>query len=258
MLDGDSDRADDVADSVKDRDGKTRRQRVWDKEAVPKHLRIIRTIGMSDRAATNDEEEIQPQFWHWCDRPLEGGRSSNKLVLWELHVSDVVKDAKEILGRLHLPANISEAIIVAAKLHDHGKKRAQFQLALGNQRYPAQTWAKSGPRHTGLIAESFRHEFASVLDAQINAEFGRLDPEMQDLVLHLIAAHHGRARPHFAFNEAFDPERPSSDAESLASETPRRFARLQRRYGRWGVAYLESILRAADWAASAAESDTAP
>ena len=32
--------------------------------------------------------------------------------------------------------------------------------------------------------------------------------------------------------------------------TPRRFARLQRKYGRWGLAYLESLVRAADYAAS--------
>ncbi len=37
----------------------------------------------------------------------------------------------------------------------------------------------------------------------------------------------------------------------VAQEVPRRFARLQRRFGRWGLAYLESLLRAADALASA-------
>jgi CRISPR-associated endonuclease/helicase Cas3 len=84
-----------------------------------------------------------------------------------------------------------------------------------------------------------------VLDAQEDAEFQTLNQEMQDLVLHLIAAHHGRARP-------------LPDVEALARNTPRRFARLQRKYGRWGLAYLESLLRAADWAASAAATEAAP
>ncbi len=46
------------------------------------------------------------------------------------------------------------------------------------------------------------------------------------------------------------------DVALIASEVPRRFARLQRKYGRWGLAYLESLLRAADYAASAAPSKT--
>jgi CRISPR-associated endonuclease/helicase Cas3 len=47
-----------------------------------------------------------------------------------------------------------------------------------------------------------------------------------------------------------DSERKSSDADVLGAEVPRRFARLQCRYGRWGLAYLESLLRAADALAS--------
>jgi CRISPR-associated endonuclease/helicase Cas3 len=99
----------------------------------------------------------------------------------------------------------------------------------------------------------YRHEFGSLADARANVEFQRLAPEMRDLVLHLVAAHHGRARPHFPMEEVFDPEpgRTQADVDRLACEVPRRFARLQRKYGRWGLAYLESLLRAADWAASA-------
>jgi CRISPR-associated endonuclease/helicase Cas3 len=104
------------------------------------------------------------------------------------------------------------------------------------------------------LPEAFRHEFASLLDAQEDAAFQTLEDDMQDLVLHLIAAHHGRGRPHFNSDEAFDPNAQSTVADTLAIEVPRRFARLQRTYGRWGLAYLESLLRAADWAASAAPS----
>ncbi|HEV8259694.1 MAG TPA: hypothetical protein VGQ19_02925, partial [Burkholderiales bacterium] len=67
-----------------------------------------------------------------------------------------------------------------------------------------------------------------------------------DLILHLIAAHHGRARPHFEFG-AWDSERHTTvqNAEA-AQEVLRRFGRLQQRFGRWGLAWLESLLRCAD------------
>ena len=88
------------------------------------------------------------------------------------------------------------------------------------------------------------------------AEFQGLDEGQKDLVLHLIAVHHGLGRPHFRADLAFDPEPKGKDVGSIIAEVPRRFARLQCRYGRWGVAYLESLLRAADYAASANPSET--
>ena len=48
-----------------------------------------------------------------------------------------------------------------------------------------------------------------------------------------------------------DPEPKGRNVDDIAAEVPRRFARLQRKFGRWGLAYLESLLRAADYAASA-------
>ena len=108
------------------------------------------------------------------------------------------------------------------------------------------------PREFG---DMYRHEFGSLVDVLDPRqphfeEFQALNPEMRDVVLHLIAVHHGYGRPHFPSEVSFDPEPKGLNIEALASEVPQRFARLQRKYGRWGLAYLESLLRAADYAAS--------
>jgi CRISPR-associated endonuclease/helicase Cas3 len=136
-------------------------------------------------------------------------------------------------------------------LHDFGKRRLYWQRGIGNM--DATRWlAKAGPELTPrLLSEPYRHEFGSLLDAEKEADFRKLPPDEQDLVLHLIAAHHGRARPHFPTDESFDPDAALDESQRIAAEVPRRFARLQRRFGRWGLAYLESLLRAADYAASA-------
>jgi CRISPR-associated endonuclease/helicase Cas3 len=152
----------------------------------------------------------------------------------------------------------------AAEAHDLGKDRAVWQRSIRNDKYPKRVLAKSGQRRPPRDLSSYRHEFGSVLDVLSLADTGgplaekwvRLSELEQDLALHFIASHHGRARPHFPPDEAFDPERSSSQAAEAAREVPLRFARLQRKYGRWGLAYLESILRAADAAASANPSDT--
>jgi CRISPR-associated endonuclease/helicase Cas3 len=255
LLDGTSIHANDVADTAVDEQGRLLRQRTWDDGEVPRYLRLIRTIDTRPAADDDeaDEDSARRRYWHWYDLPREGGRTSIHPVTWNTHVVDVVNHAKRLIAGLSLPQEIADAVILAAELHDHGKRRERFQITLGNCHYPDVLLAKAG-RGGARLPEPFRHEFASVLDAQVEARFQFLSDEMKDLVLHLIAAHHGRARPHFPPHEAFDPDRPLSDAEALAVETPRRFARLQRRYGRWGLAYLESLLRAADWAASAAPS----
>jgi CRISPR-associated endonuclease/helicase Cas3 len=64
-----------------------------------------------------------------------------------------------------------------------------------------------------------------------------------------VASHHGCARPCFESN-AYDRNYLKESAR-IALESVQRFAQLQERYGAWGLAYLESILRAADAIVSA-------
>jgi CRISPR-associated endonuclease/helicase Cas3 len=171
-------------------------------------------------------------------------------VLWEVHIGDVVKNATDIVNCLSLSDDLKESIIFAARFHDHGKRRKKFQTVLGNFKYPALILAKSGKKG-GRIDEPYRHEFGSLLDVQLDQAFKNLNLEQQEIVLHLIAVHHGYGRPHFPVELAFDPEPPpGSDSAAVTIAVPQRFARLQRKFGRWGLAYLESLLRAADYAAS--------
>ncbi|MCX7699281.1 MAG: type I-U CRISPR-associated helicase/endonuclease Cas3, partial [Gemmataceae bacterium] len=254
MLDGASPFADDVADI--DTPVTERRLRLWsDDENYNDRSQGMSLVRMIDLPGDADDDENRPT-WDWFkQRPLEDARAAKRAVSWDVHVRDVMHKIDRIVDRLRLPKDIVQAVCLAAKFHDSGKRRAPFQFGLGNRAYPRVVLAKSS-RAAARLPETYRHEFGSLADALNDREFQQLAPETQDLALHLIAAHHGRARPHFPAAEVFDAapgaKRPHAD---IARDVPRRFARLQRTYGRWGLAYLESLLRAADWAASADPSE---
>jgi CRISPR-associated endonuclease/helicase Cas3 len=257
MMDATSTTANDVADEWYADATRTqhRRIRVWrtDDKFAEKidGMRWICTIAF---APPEDDEDAEGKSWYWYERPQggdsEGSRANKKPVLWCVHTDDVIRNTSAIVGRLLTP-ELQSLFILAAKCHDLGKRRKLFQTVLGNSKYPEIELAKSGKKG-GRIEERYRHEFGSLLDIQAEPEFMALtDDDLKAFVLHVIAAHHGRGRPHFPANEAFDPEPNGRDAEKVACGVPQRFARLQRKYGRWGLAYLESLLRAADYAASA-------
>jgi CRISPR-associated endonuclease/helicase Cas3 len=258
MLSDTSDVANDVADELFDNTGIRRRVRVWDDdpdfEAKTENMRLVRRI---DLAGSDEDEE--GRSWHWFELPMDGdtdgSKSNQKPVLWRVHTDDVINHAAACVAKLSLPQELKDAIILAARWHDLGKQRKQFQTVLGNLSYPDIVLAKSGKRG-GRVPELYRHEFGSLVDVldEYRAELHKLSPNMQEVVLHLIAAHHGYGRPHFPADRAFDPEPKGQKADEIAAAVAQRFARLQRLYGRWGLAYLESLLRAADYAASATPS----
>jgi CRISPR-associated endonuclease/helicase Cas3 len=186
----------------------------------------------------------------------EAAQEGEKPVELDQHNSAVRETAECIVKKLMLlPAQqtLGDAVIHAAGRHDDGKNRPGWQKAIGHPppreaNNDWKPWAKSGKHgFDDSVCGKYRHEFGSLRQAE--ASLARDAPE-RDLILHLIAAHHGWARPHFRV-EHWDIEGADDDENAeTAANAMRRFARLQRRFGPWGLAWLESLVRAADYKAS--------
>jgi CRISPR-associated endonuclease/helicase Cas3 len=260
----------DVADEWNDEGGKKRRLRVWDDEASPEGMRLVRAIDLgpdSDGAEgegtepPEDEEQPASRRWLWYVRPRsaddDGSRSARNPHDLEPHLASAADFARALASKLGIPNEEANAVEGAARWHDLGKDRALWQRSIRNQEYPKRVLAKSGTATRPIDINGYRHELGSLLDLSGHDDFCALSPEMRDLVLHLVATHHGRARPHFPEEELVDPGHADDLVVAAAREVPRRFARLQRKYGRWGLAFLESILRAADALASQSAADGA-
>lgn len=251
----------DVADEVRlpVADGQRVRQRVRVRDRhddAVRGMRLVRAIRWPDA----DDTDAAPRAWYWFERPAtnENSRHAVEPVTLDVHIEDVERTLDRFLGRLSLDGAVASALRYAARWHDLGKRRERWQRGIGRQPELHGTWfAKSGGDWVSRREGSYRHEFGSLLDLQRLdecAEFRALDADAQDLVLHVIACHHGMARPHFEIDQVFDDDHPADAAEATAVEVTRRFARLQRRFGHWGLAYIESVFRAADWHASASPS----
>lgn len=129
-------------------------------------------------------------------------------------------------------------------------------------------WAKSGKRGGNRSSElpvGFRHEMLS-LSLLDRFELG--DAIDRPLTQHLLTSHHGFGCPLspvweddsppgfslsvFGVDAVTDDERSSwSPAWQLDSGISERFWQITRQFGWWGAAWLQTILRLADWYASA-------
>ena len=219
------------------------------------------------------------------DEPSRISRQNS--VSLEEHAAHVRATLESALPLLPVEA-WAEALCAAAILHDLGKADERFQaLLLGGNLDDAwaQTtlWAKSARMPASLaqrraawrrsgLPQGFRHEMLSTQLAE--ASLGLPDaPLLRDLALHLIAAHHGHARP-FA-PVVLDPEPPDvvlpdsgpaltgrqradRPMHRLDSGVAERFWTLARHFGWWGLAYLEAVLRLSDQRASQREDQEAP
>lgn len=165
----------------------------------------------------------------------------------EDHQNQASRRAREIGNRLGLPDSYINLLALAARLHDEGKREFCWQQAF-NAPPHGRPYAKTrGPVNVQLLGD-YRHEFGSLFYAENDPEFQALIEDDKNLVLHLIAAHHGNARP--TISTSGFKKAPPSRLEARARDVALRYARLQRRWGPWGLAWWETLLRAADQQAS--------
>jgi CRISPR-associated endonuclease/helicase Cas3 len=201
------------------------------------------------------------------------------------HTREVLVQVESALALLPL-APWREALTAAAAVHDWGKVDPRFQAMLrGTTPFAAMAsdmfLAKSGSIPSSAAARraakeraelpvGFRHEMLSLQMAESCVGITALPthPILHALALHLIATHHGYGRPFFPLVEDEAPldvslpmngktitvtgaERLEHPIHALDSGIAERFWQMNRRYGWWGIALLEALLRLADQCASA-------
>lgn len=194
------------------------------------------------------EPDSRLQVYKWRqDSANEEDRSVGPNQGLAAHQAGAAVHAQRIGEALALPQTWIKLLVLAARLHDEGKRAERWQNAFNAPR-DGRPYAKTqGPVNLQLL-DGYRHEFGSLFHAERDDEFNALDKNEQDLVLHLIAAHHGHARPTISTRSC--DQAPPSALRTCAQEVALRFARLQRRWGPWGLAWWEALLRAADQQAS--------
>jgi len=155
--------------------------------------------------------------------------------------------ARRIAKRLELDKRYIDLLGLAARLHDEGKRATQWQRAF-KAPIDGRPYAKTrGPIDFDIL-DGYRHELGSLPSVEADAEFKKFPTDDQEFVLHLVAAHHGFARPVIGTSGCDDA--PPSIMDERAHAVALRFARLSSRWGPWGLAWWEALLRAADQTAS--------
>nr|WP_269330503.1 type I-U CRISPR-associated helicase/endonuclease Cas3 [Kineosporia babensis] len=211
-------------------------------------------------------------------RPRRNLTGAARQVTLQDHHQAVRARAGQIASALGLPDELRTVVEDAAGWHDLGKTEHRFQVMLhaGDETQALladEPLAKSGMdpadpliwrrsrAQSGLPAGARHEAWSSALVQAHLATREAAYPGDTDLLIHLVASHHGHARP--LLPAVVDP-RPRLIKADIAGSTvsvssedtvdlthPGRFDDLNHRYGRWGLALLETIVRCADMTVSA-------
>lgn len=206
-----------------------------------------------------------------ADTDTDDARSMTGLgTLLDDHLKGVGDHVEAMARRLGCSDEIVADLRLAAEIHDMGKVDPRFQRrmrgpgAMEAEVIEGEPLAKSLPGAGNIPTKEPRHEINSVLLAQSNDDLLAAAHD-RDLVLHLVATHHGYARPMpLPSNcEPNDPQKMCYEAktsegrfslcadaqnadDAMRFEACDRFWRVYERYGHHGMVWLEAILRLAD------------
>lgn len=202
------------------------------------------------------------------------------------HSADVEGFARDYAKAAGIPLPLAEDVALAGWLHDVGKADRRFQILLRGgseiEFFKDETpWAKSGmppgakaahqlARRKSKYPKGARHEVQSVAMIEQHLDVVKAKAHDIDLVLHLVASHHGYCRPfapvvfednavevvlpeHMSENFGtirFGPTSSKHELHRLDAPLADRFWRLVEKYGWQELCWLEAILRLADHRAS--------
>ncbi|MBM3844398.1 MAG: type I-U CRISPR-associated helicase/endonuclease Cas3, partial [Verrucomicrobia bacterium] len=194
----------DVADTLPNRNSSQQRlrMRVDGKGGairVPDGYRLIRPpldlLVETDSEEGSGEGELPPagqgRYWCWLESadglPDANTHQSRSSVLLEVHRTDVERLTDSITAKVQLRDDLRKLFALAARYHDSGKSRREWQRGIGNSSR-AILLAKASPRlRSPQTGDGYRHEFGSLLDLTKDDEFLALPDEDRELVLHLVA-----------------------------------------------------------------------
>ncbi|GIX00467.1 MAG: hypothetical protein KatS3mg111_3799 [Pirellulaceae bacterium] len=260
---------------------------------VPRQVKAVRYPGGIALIGPREMTRKQLPREYFDDEQDEHNCDADDLVSLESHLADVASETERVSQEINLPPTLRKAVVAAAERHDLGKADPRFQAMLLDVPLEIawmqpRLWAKSpragiAPVRSGNgqpgeepphhLPKGFRHEMLSLEFAQRIAD--DLNDSDRDVLLHVVAAHHGHARPfapvvldeqppavtlqRLGANDSdlcslrIEPEERAKcvPPHRLDSGISERFWRLTRRFGWWGLAWLETTLRLADWTASA-------
>ncbi len=184
------------------------------------------------------ETERRSELVYFKSQRDPGSQADPKEMLLEKHLEEAGANAEAISRKLNLDAPLAEQVAAAARWHDRGKARAIWQDYARNGD-ASRPLAKSARYQRAEVLGGYRHELGSVVE---------MAPGSAGLVRHLVAAHHGYGRPSFT-ERMMDREHPQ-ESRRQCDLLMRGFVALQHEFGWWGLAYLESLVKAADGMAS--------